>query len=220
MFNTDIAEDACDIEQLIIDTAWQAPLNPRLFACALNWLAVYQRLVCRHRLAAFAAGLDDATISATLGLMLEFVKERTGTDHFNLVLKECKPLEQPIPLFIIDRQSDKFANLSRFKSDSIAIKWGLWCDKPKFQTDMLRPQSWIWVNNPNLAQRAVFNGNLKASILETLRFNSNAGESESMLARYCNATRKAVREALDHLEFCRMIRRKVIAEKVSIEIAT
>ena len=64
--------------------------------------------------------------------------------------------------------------------------------------------------------RAIFNGNLRASILETLVYDRKTGQNESVLAKCCGVARKAVWETLDHLEFCQMVRRGNVAGRVRI----
>lgn len=207
-----------DIEALLLDTAGLLPETPRLLPVCVSWLAVYHRLVCRHRLAGFAAQYAGSDTSAILGLMLERAAEQAQTDHFNLVLKQCTPAALAKPLFAVDRLSESLSGLARRNSSPLGLRWGLWCETIGSKEDAVRPPSWVMGQNPALAQRALFNGNLRASILETLAANRHAGQSESLLARHCYATRKAVREALDHLEFCQLVVRRSAAGKILISL--
>lgn len=215
-FNVKPVDSTPDIEQLLIDTARVLPENARLFSVAVTWLCKNYRLVCRHRLAGFATRIDAPQASAVLGLMLDIVKSKLGIDHFNIAIKKCKPLKNAKPLFIVDRSNSKLAEMAKTASCEIGIKWGLWSEDPQLKDDALRPADWIMTENSQLKYRAVFNGNLRASILETLTYDKQAGQSESALAKCCGVTRKAIRQALDHLEFCQMIRRNNIAGKVQI----
>jgi hypothetical protein len=132
-------------------------------------------------------------------------KQFSETDHFNLSIKKCCSLETPEPLFATDRLSPALSKIARDKSIPMGHKWGLWCDPVELKEDAVRPLPWVMHHNPaSLKQRAIFNGNLRASILETLTHDKQTGQSESLLARHCHVTRKAVREALDHLEFCQL----------------
>ena len=219
MFNVSPAKNTPDIENLLIDTAAVLPQNARLLPVAVTWLCKYYRLVCRHRLAGFAAKIVDGDVSAALGLILDIVKSKTGIDHFNLAIKQCQPAKISKPLFIFDRKTKKLSLLARAESSDMARKWGLWCSQVQLKNDAVRPIKWIMAHNPPLKQRAIFGGNLKVSILESLARDSQAGQSESALSRYCYATRKAIREALDHLEFCQIIRRESIGAKVRIILA-
>jgi len=217
-FNVKAADTTPDIEQLLIGTAIVLPQNARLFAVAITWLCKNYRLVCRHRLAGLAPRIDDQQTSAALGLLLDTVKSKLDIDHFNIVIKKCKTLNEPLPLFEVDRKNHKLATMAKITSCETGIKWGLWCPKPQLKEDALKSTDWIMNENTKLINRALFNGNLRASILETLTYDKQAGQSESALARYCGVTRKALREALDHLEFCRMITRNSIAGKTKIII--
>lgn len=217
-FNVRPAETTPDIEQLLIDTAIVLPQNARLFPVAITWLCKNYRLVCRHRLAGLAARIDDPQTSAALGLLLDTVKSRIDIDHFNIVIKKCTALKKAEPLFEVDRTNRKLKAMAKTTSCKMGIKWGLWCPESQLKEDALKPTDWIMNENTKLINRAIFNGNLRASILETLTYDKQAGQSESALARYCGVTRKALRDALDHLEFCRMITRNNIAGKTKIII--
>lgn len=216
LFNVRPSSKTPDIEKLLVDTAIMLPHMPRLLPASVTWLTRYERLVCRHRLAGLAAIVSDADTSAAMGLLLSIAKDVSGTDHFNLIIKKCHPFKKPKPLFEVDRKSQQLWHLSQTNSSPISRKWGLWCEPVKLKEDVVRPLTWVMQYNPSLQQRAVFNGNLRASILETLAHDKQAGQSESLLARHCHATRKAVREALDHLEFCRFITRRSAAGKIVI----
>lgn len=217
MLNVQTADETPDIEQLLIETAFQLGDIPRLLPLCVTWLMQYDRLVCRHRLAGLLSNFSNPVVSATLGLLLSITKEFSGTEHFNLIIKKCKPSGNPKPLFAIDRKSEKLSELSHKNSSALSRKWGLWCEPVELKNDAIRPLAWVMQHNPTFKQRAVFNGNLRASILETLARNRQAGQSETLLSRHCHATRKAVREALDHLEFCQLIVRRSNAGKTMIK---
>jgi len=214
--NAEPAKQTPDIEKLLIETSELCPQMPRLFTVCVTWLTRYDRLVCRHRLARMASNVADPDIHAVLGLMLSVTKQHTGTNHFNLAIKSCKATDISKPLYASDRISEKLSQLAKNRTCDLGSKWGLWCEDVQLKEDTVRPLNWLMDQNPELQQRALFGGNLRASILETLRFCPDAGQSESALARYCYATRKAVREALDHLEFCQLIQRIHDARKVRI----
>jgi hypothetical protein len=217
-FNVASADSTPDIERLLVDTAVVLPENARLFSAVISWLCRNYRLVCRHRLSGFAEQISDSAASAVLGLVLDIVKSRIATDHFNIIIKKCRPLKKPIPLFVVDRSSESLAAMAQAAADEVCVKWGLWCQAVQLKDDVIRPLDWILAENPALRNRAIFNGNLRASILQTLVYDRQAGNSESALARCCGVTRKAVREALDHLEFCQMVRRSNVAGRVRIAL--
>jgi len=218
LFNVQPSDSTPDIERLLLDTAAALPSIPRLLPVCVTWLAEYYRLVCRHRLAGLAAQSKTADISAALGLLLQTAAEIAKIDHFNLAVKQCTPITTPKPLFEADRLSDSLAALAHRKSSPLGLHWGLWCDPVQIAKDTIRPLAWLLDKNPSLKQRAIFSGNLRASILQTLADNRQAGQSESQLARHCFATRKAIRDALDHLEFCQLIRRRTPAGKICISL--
>jgi hypothetical protein len=215
-FNVRPASSTPDIERLLVDTARVLPENGRLFSVVVSWLCRNYRLVCRHRLAGFAGRIEDVQSSAVLGLVLDVVKAKVGIDHFNIAIKQCKPLKDPMPLFVVDRSCESLAAMAKDSSSEVGRKWGVWCDDVQPKDDVLKSSNWIMSENLGLKNRAVFNGNLRASILETLLYDQQAGQSESALAKCCGVTRKAVRQALDHLEFCQMIRRNNIGGRVRI----
>lgn len=215
-FNVKAADSTPDIERLLIDTATILPENARLFSVVVSWLCRNYRLVCRHRLARLTGQIEDRHTSSVLGLVLDVVKSKLNIDHFNIAIKKCIPLKEPEPLFVVDRMSERFSAMAMTSSSEVGCKWGLWCEDVQLKDDALRPLGWIMTENSGLINRAVFNGNLRASILESLVYDRAAGQSESALARCCGVTRKAVREAIDHLEFCQMVRRDHVAGKVGI----
>ncbi len=85
---------------------------------------------------------------------------------------------------------------------SIALEWNLWIPEQPPRHDALRPASWILERNPGLEDRIVRRGDLRATILVTLRRDAPDGrvESEAALAKLCSANRVAVRKALADLE--------------------
>jgi hypothetical protein len=140
-----------------------------------------------------------------MGMLLDMVRHASSMDHFNLIIRHCQPLQQPKPLFDLDRQSSALTDMARQTTSDLGQTWGLWCQPVSLKPDAIRPLPWIMDRNPSYQRRAIFGGNLRASILVMLATDPNVGQSESALARACCATRKAVREALDHLEFCRLV---------------
>jgi hypothetical protein len=217
-FNVRACESTPDIEKLLLDTAFALPENARLFPVVVSWLCRNYRLVCRHRLAGFAGQIGEKGSLAVLGLILDVVKSRLGIEHFNVVIRKCSPLKDAMPLFAVDRSSEAFTAMAGTGSGEMGIKWGLWCEDVQLKDDVIKSAKWIMAENSHLMNRAVFNGNLRASILETLAYDTDAGQSESVLANRCSVTRKALREALDHLEYCQMIQRSNIAGRVRINV--
>ena len=216
MFNVRPARRTPDIEQLLVDTASVIPSFARLHAMTISWLVRYYRLVCRHRLAVLACDIDDPNQSAILGYVLTAARQRSHVDHFNLAIKACRPLSKPRPLFDVYLRNSAMVALARKQADPIGKKWRLWAPPERLYEDAIRPARWVMSKNPSLQPRATFGGQLAASILVMLRNDPNHGKSESALSRTCRATRCATRNALDHLELCRVINRKRVGRTTHI----
>ena len=154
--------------------------------------------------------LTDPLSHSILGLLLDTAGQYASTEHFNPVIHDCRAVEVPKPLFDTDCVSDRLIDMARKRSSAIGQAWALWHQDAQLKPDAIRPPEWVMDRNPSYQMRAIFKGNLRASILVLLKYNPETGTSESALSRACGATRKAVREALDHLEFCRMVQRHVI----------
>ena len=205
MYNVTPSRQSPDLELLVIDTLQYIPSFSRLLPMTVTWLSLYSRLICRHRLASMTRSLEDPLSQAILGLLLDTVRQSTSVDHFNSVIQNCNAWKCPRPLFDTDSVSDRLRDMARQRSCTIGQAWGLWHQSVQLKTDAIRPSDWIMDKNPSYQMRAVFKGNLRSSILVLLKHNPETGQSESALSRACGVTRKAVREALDHLEFCRMV---------------
>jgi hypothetical protein len=205
-----------DTPVLLIDTAAVVPQFARLHSMTVSWLLSYEKLVCRHRLAVQAREMTSPLQSATLGYTLSMVRDIGSTAHFNLAINACESLSEPQPLFDVYSKNPRLQDVARDSSTPLAKKWGLWAPEDRLYTDAIRPTVWIMSNNPSLKSRAIFQGKLQATIMETIKADPDAGKSESSLARACGATRVAVRDALDHLELCRLITRQRAGHSVSI----
>jgi hypothetical protein len=218
MYNVASARKSPDIEVLLVDTVRLLPEFARLLPMTVTWLSQYYRLVCRHRLVHKVNLVLDETQIAAMGMLLDMVRQVTSIDHFNLVIRQCQPLQQPRPLFHLDDQSPTLTDMVEQTTCDAGQTWGLWCQPVSLKPDAIRPLPWIMDKNPSYQRRAIFGGNLRASILVILATDPSVGQSESALARACCATRKAVREALDHLEFCRMVACQVTGNFRRIEL--
>ena len=207
LFNVSPSRQPPDLERLLIDTAGQIPANPRLFIMAATWLARYGRLVAKHRLVQMVGQLEDAAAVAALGLLLDTADTMCHADVLDVVKSACRPAPAPMPLFIVDRASPGLAEFARSRASVLSKRWNLWAETIELKMDALRPLDWIMERNPSMQVRAVFSGGLRTSILACLQYDVPAGASEARLARLCGVTRKAMHEALDHLELCGMIQR-------------
>jgi hypothetical protein len=219
MFGVVPAAQTPDVEELLLLTAKAMPGYARFLPICVTWLVCHERLVARQRLAQMVAGIQAPDISATIGLLLDFARTHTGTAHFNAAIENCHVTNDPKPLFDVDRTSPAMACLAKAEACALSRRWGLWTDEPNLKMDAIRPARWVMANNPDLRYRAIFSGNLRASILACLNSDPRCGESESALARACGATRPALREALDHLELCGMVTRKSTGWRTVIEVS-
>ncbi|MCC6679166.1 MAG: GntR family transcriptional regulator [Phycisphaerales bacterium] len=199
-FNVEPAAETPDIERLLLDTARLASADSRLFAMAMTWLSMYDRLVARHRLARLVLAELEPGYRPVLGLLLELAQAQRGGGHLNSVIALCAPADLPGPLFEVDRGSPALAARAEQRASEASKRWNLWTEDMPVKRDAIRPAGWIIDHNPIFRARADFKGDLRASILEVLRGDAAAGASESELARHCGVTRMAVRAALADLE--------------------
>lgn len=206
-FNVDPAPQTPDLERLILDTARIASTDSRLFAMAMTWLGLYDKLVARHRLAHLTLTELEPGYRPVLGLLLELASTVKPTAHYNAAIAHCDPAELPEPLFDVDRHSAALRARAERRASDISRRWNLWVDPLAPKKDAIRPAAWISEHNPDLRARAEFKGDLRASIIETLRADASAGASETELARACGVTRMAVRAALNDLELAGRIQR-------------
>lgn len=207
LFNVSPSRQTPALEHLLIDTAKQIPDNPRLFIMAATWLGQYSRLVAKHRLTQIVSKLQDANTVAALGLLLDTVGTMCHTDALDTIKSVCRPAPVPMPLFIVDRASPGMAQFAQARASGLSKRWNLWAEAIELRPDAIRPLDWIMEQNPSLQIRAIFSGTLRASVLVCLEHDVPAEASEAQLARLCGVTRKAIHEALDHLELCNLIRR-------------
>jgi len=199
-FNVEPSPRTPDVERLLLDTARAASRDSRLFAMAMTWLSMYDKLVARHRLARLVATELEPGYRPVLGLLLELAQSAGRGGHFNAVMALCPPAELPGPLFDVDRHNPALAARAERRASPVSQRWNLWTEELPVKKDAIRPAGWIIDHNPVLRARADFKGDLRASILEVLRADASAGASESELARACGVTRMAVRAALADLE--------------------
>lgn len=202
MFNIVPSRNTPDLERLLIETARHIPSNPRLFVMTATWMEKYSRLIARHRLSRMVGELSDFNVTAVLGLLIDTIG-RSGRE-LNVVKSLCHRADKPMPLFTVDRGSG-MADFVRRHSSRLSRKWNLWAEEMELKSDAIRPGEWIMQTNPSMRTRAIFGGNLRASAIAGLQYDAPNGASEAALARLCNVTRKAMHEAIDHLQFCDMV---------------
>jgi hypothetical protein len=187
-----------DLEQLLVDTAHECPADPRLFIEAVTWLSRYSTFVAAHRLKRLALEHLTPDDQATLGLLIETAVEHGAHKYLRKVVTPGLPTApEPGPLFDVDRTW--LAGSLEEDATELSRHWGRWCQAIEPNPDILRPLEWILSRNPSFRERAIRKGDLRASILETLRRDVKEAVTELELARLCEATPVAVRNALSEL---------------------
>lgn len=199
-FNITPAKGAIDIERLLLNTARHAPQMARLFIMAATWLNTYGDLIAKHRLKRLIRDELEYEYQPILGLLLDIAQQGTHPLEFQTIIKMLSPADQPHALFVSAQKTPKLAALSKQKASEISRKWNLWCQPIELKSDALRPASWLMQRHPQFVTRADFQGDLRASILASLMFDSNAGYSELQLADLAGGSRSQLRSALENLK--------------------
>lgn len=192
--------DEIDLERLLLDTARHAPEMARLFIMAATWLHRYGDLIAKHRLKRLIRDELAPEHRPVLGLLLDIAQQGTHPLEFQTITRHLKPAGCPRPLFRISQRNSKLARLAEKRASQISREWGLWCQEFAFKEDALRPTSWMISRYPQLRTRADFRGDLRASILASLHYDDDAGQSELRLAKLAGGSRAQVRNALRNLE--------------------
>jgi hypothetical protein len=206
-FDTHPSSAPADLERLLLDTARHAPAMARLFIMAATWLHRYGELVARNRLARLIREELAPEHQPTLGLLLDTAQIGTHPPRFQSIIKDLPAATPPRPLFDIERSTPLLAERSRRRASELSQRWGLWCAPIEFKDDALRPARWIMQRNHDFLLRADFRGDLRSSILASLRFDKDAGASEYSLARAAGGARAQVRVSLNNLEMTGRIAR-------------
>ncbi len=193
-----------DLELLILETARWSPMSPRLFVMAITWLSRYAELVAEHRMATMVRREPDESIKATLGLLLDeaglHARRHDRRRNLRRAMKLCAPAERPGPLFELERRSPAMIDRAERRASDTSKRWNVWTERVEPKFDALRPPAWVISENPSLAFRADFRGDLRASVLLVLREEPQAGRTVSRLAKRCGASRAATLYALEDLE--------------------
>lgn len=199
-FNTEPASGPIDMERLLLDTARHASAMSRLFIMAATWLHTYGDLIAKHRLKRLIRDELELEYQPILGLLLDIAQQSTHPLEFQTVTRTLQPATLPRPLFDIDRTHPKLAERAERGSSRIARAWNLWCAPFEFKVNALRPASWLMKRHPEFITRADFRGDLRASILASLRHDEGAGHSEQRLARMAGGSRAQAIASLRNLE--------------------
>ena len=217
-FNVSPSPKTPDVERLIMETVAEIPHFSRLKSMMTAWLMQFEELVCRHRLANLIKAEANDMDSAILGYVLSSLRSRTKTSHFNMAIKQTRALSCPVPMYKVDQKNSATAAFAERFSDHLAKSWGLWAPEDRDYVDSLMSVKWVMKENPQLRYRALFSGKLQATIISNLLENPSHGQSESVLAHACAATRVSIRKALEHLELCGYVERKPDRRAVKIQL--
>lgn len=219
-FNAEPAAETPDLERLLLETAREAPRMPRLFIAAATWLHAYGELVAKSRLKRLIRDELAEEHRPVLGLLLDIAQQGTHPLRFQWIIRDLEPASPARPLFDVERSSPSRAARAERRASAISRRWGLWAEPIEMKRDALRPARWVMSRNPGFTTRADFRGDLRSSILASLRHDPGAGESELGLARAVGGSRAQVRSSLDNLEMTGRVARTSThaARRVRIEL--
>ncbi len=202
LFNCRASRRTPDLEHLLLDTARACPDNARLLPLVVTWLSQYGQFVARHRLKRFVQTELEPEHSSILGLIVEEAIAAGGTRELLTVSEACEPRRPAGPLSQAQRAEVSLAEVAKRQASEASARWGVWTPPVVPKPDAIRPVSWLLEHNPELRERIVRKGDLRVSIIETLRRDVPGGTvpSEVALAKLSGATRAAVRKALSALQ--------------------
>lgn len=191
-----------DLERLLLDTARLAPSMARLFIMAATWLHKYGDLLAKHRIKRLLHDELETEYQPVLGLLLDIAQQGTHPLEFQTITKVLRPATAPRPLFEIEQRHPHLRKRAERRASELSRKWNLWSAPFELKKTALRPASWIMQRHPSFITRADFRGDLRTSILASLKHDANAGagDSELQLAKCAGGSRAQVRSALRNLE--------------------
>ncbi|MGH7132405.1 MAG: hypothetical protein ACREJO_10720 [Phycisphaerales bacterium] len=197
LFNCAPAGREPDLERLLLETARGLGGNARLLPLVVTWLVEFNGFVAKHRLKRLAAAELEGEASAGLGLLLDAAIGAGASAELAVARGVCRPLKAGRPLTEDLRADGRLAGIAERHASGLSRRWGLWTPDVVLKTDAVRPAAWLLSHNPGYAARIIRKGDLRCSILETLRRDmAGRARSESELTRLSGATRTAVRKAL------------------------
>lgn len=202
LFGCDPSGSTPDLERLLLDTARKCPENARLLPLTVTWLVSYGQFVARHRLKRLALDEFEPEAQAVLGLLIEEAVEQGGSRDLLIVSQVCHPRANPVPLSKVQRGRPALERIAERRASELSQRWGIWASPVVLKDDAVRPVTWLLTQNPQYRERIVRKGDLRVSILETLRRDvpRHTAPSVSALTRLSGATRTAVHKALRALE--------------------
>lgn len=202
LFGCEPSSHVPDLERLLLETARKCPDNARLLPLAVTWLVAYGQFVARHRLKRLVLTALEPEPRAILGLLIEEAVRHGATRELLIVSSECEPVRAAAPLSRVQRGHAALARIAERRASELSRKWGVWSPAVELKEDAVRPVTWVLDQNPEYRERIIRKGDLRVSIIETLRWDvlDRTARSEVALANLSGATRAAVRKALEALE--------------------
>lgn len=192
---------APDVERAVIDAARGVSERPYLIPLVVTWLSTHGVGVARHRLKALAVAELDARSSPVLGLLLDEAIGLGAPAELRIVREVCRPAARPGPLVGAFQAHPGLRGVAESEASDASRRWGVWLPPVQAKTDAIRPASWVRTHNPSWAARVVRRGDLRASVLESLRLDfRGSAPSLAAVAERTGATRLAVSRAVHALE--------------------
>ncbi len=201
LFGVNPSRETPDLERLLLQTASEIPSNARLLPVIATWLTVYGDSVARHRLARLIRDELPVEHQPALGLLLETAIAQGAPAGLRVAAKACEATDTARPLHIVRQGNDSLSRIAKETASELSLRWGVWAPEIELKADAVRPASWVLDRNPVLRDRIIRKGDLRASILASLRWDTPGRSAPSVqsISRLTGATRTAVRAALDAL---------------------
>lgn len=202
LFNVEPAAATPDPERLLLQTAANLSANSRLLDLAATWLVRHGSMVARHRLRRLAVGQLPRSLQPRLGLLIASAVALGAEPELKIIAAVCQPAEasEHGPLADVHRDRGPLADLAFRHASDLSRVWGVWAPPVRLRDEAIRPAGWVIDANPDLRERALRRGDLRCSIVESLRRDAGGCvRSEMELARLVGASRAAVRKALSAL---------------------
>ena len=186
-----------DIERLFIDTCGLLPHKPHMLPGLVTWIALYGNFIARHRLRRLVQACVSPEAKAAAGLIAELAIAVGGPQDLAMTIESCLPIKPGKPLAVAHRSDQAMMKMSEAYAADLSVKWGLWTAECEADPRYVMPVQWILTRNPGMRERVVRKGDLRSTILETLRHDTGGvADSELALARLSGATRAAVHSAV------------------------
>lgn len=199
LFNVEPVSATPDPERLLLRTTISLANNARLLDLVATWLVRNGSLVARHRLRRLVITELPARVQPHLGLLLDSAVAIGAEPELAIVRAVCRPapLTDHGPLADVQRGHAGLRELAFKHASDVSKQWGLWAPPVRLRLEAIRSPGWIMDTNPELRERAMRQGDLRCSIIESLRRDGPGwARSEMALARLAGASRSAVRKAV------------------------